>query len=227
MKITEYNIESKKIKNNYRLIMISDLHNKPYKKILKQVEKEAPDAILIPGDLVDRHRKTYKRVLPFLKECNKIAPTYMSLGNHEVKFPVLAPAKIRETGTILLDNEYVQFEELLIGGHSPKTERNWMADFENENNYKILLNHHPEDWKKYLKDKSFDLILSGHAHGGQIRVFNIPIFSPGQGIFPKYTKGYYGNMIVGAGVSNTAPLIPRIGNPREIVKIYLKPENKK
>ena len=225
MKISEYNIESEKITETLTFIMISDLHNKPYKNIINQVREENPDAILIPGDLVDRHRKTYKRVLPFLRECNTIAPTFMSLGNHEVKFPVIVPSRIRETGTILLDNEYVPFHNILIGGHSPKTERTWLKTFEEEEKYKILLNHHPEDWNEYLKDRKIDLILSGHAHGGQIRIFNIPLFSPGQGIFPKYTKGFYGNMIVGAGVSNTAGIIPRLGNPRELVKITIRPKN--
>lgn len=224
MKITEYIIESGKIDREYNILMLSDLHNKPYGKILEQVREENPDLLLIAGDLVDRHRKTYRRVIPFLRECAETAPTYMSMGNHEIKFPVIRPSEIRETGVILLDNDYVPFGDLLIGGHSPGTGREWLDRFESEDKFKILLNHHPEDWKKHLKDRSIDLILSGHAHGGQIRLFGTPLFAPGQGIFPRYTKGFYGNMIVGTGVSNTAPLIPRYGNPREIVKIKLIPE---
>ena len=65
----------------------------------------------------------------------------------------------------------------------------------------------------------FDLILSGHAHGGQIRLFGRGLFAPGQGIFPKYTSGIHGSMIISRGLSNTGGMIPRLFNRREIVYI--------
>jgi predicted MPP superfamily phosphohydrolase len=82
--------------------------------------------------------------------------------------------------------------------------------------------HHPEYRDKYLKDRSIDLILSGHAHGGQIRLLGRGLYAPGQGIFPKYTSGIHANMIISRGLSNTAGFIPRLFNPREIVYIVPK-----
>ena len=226
MKLVSYPIISKKIKSSFSLIVISDLHNKPYKKILNIIKEEKPDAILIVGDLVDRHRKTYNRVIPFLKSLVKIAPTYMSFGNHEVIFPIISRKEFCDTGVHVLDNNYESFHDILIGGNTPFTNDKWLKAFEEEKKFKILLNHHPEDFENYLSEKNLDLILSGHAHGGQIRVFGKGLFAPGQGLFPKYTHGKYGHMIVTSGLANTAaPFIPRIGNPTEIVKINLYPRN--
>jgi predicted MPP superfamily phosphohydrolase len=78
-----------------------------------------------------------------------------------------------------------------------------------------------EFYDKYLKDTDIDLILSGHVHGGQMRVLGKGIFSPGQGLFPKYFHGFHDNrLIVSAGTSNTVSL-PRWGNPCEVVIINL------
>lgn len=71
---------------------------------------------------------------------------------------------------------------------------------------------------------SFDLVISGHTHGGRLRLFGKGLFSPGQGFFPKYTKGLINEHLISAGVSNTA-FIPHIGNPREICLVRLKGYN--
>ena len=235
MLITKYDISSDKLQRDHTLIMLSDLHNKPYKKILKQVKAENPECILIAGDLVDRHRRTWRRVIPFLKSCTEIAPTFMSLGNHEVKFPKISTDQIRATGVILLDNEFTSFDELTIGGQrpiyleKPEDMLAWLHEFEAQQGFKLLLSHHPEYYEKYLKGRSIDLILSGHAHGGQFiintkRHGKVGVFAPGQGLFAHYVHGMYGNMLVGAGLANTvAPFAPRINNPCEIIRIDLHP----
>jgi predicted MPP superfamily phosphohydrolase len=89
--------------------------------------------------------------------------------------------------------------------------------FPSSEKFSILLCHHPEYYPKYLKDKNIDLILSGHAHGGQIRLFGRGLFAPGQGILPKYDGGAFDNrLVVGRGLANTA-FVPRFFNRREIV----------
>ena len=76
-----------------------------------------------------------------------------------------------------------------------------------------------------MKRFDFDLVLSGHAHGGQIRLFGHGLFAPGQGIFPKYTKGLYdGRLIVSTGLKPKEGLIPRINNKRQIVVIDIAPK---
>lgn len=239
MKVTKYERITPEVTSTYNLVMLSDVHNKPFEKLVTQVAGLHPDAILVVGDIVDRHRKTYKRALPFLKACAETAPTYFSYGNHEIKFPKLSAEDITGTGVVLLDNDFITFGDLVIGGHTPYTRFDWLSDFEKEEGYKILMNHHPEYFKKEPDGRKnftgnpglethegIDMILSGHAHGGQWRFFNRGVLAPGQGFMAKYVRGEYGNMIVSTGCANTAtPLIPRFFNPREILYITIRPES--
>jgi len=99
--------------------------------------------------------------------------------------------------------------------HKPDT--GWLSDFTAQPGFHVLLSHHPEYWP--LIPNSIELVLSGHAHGGQWRFFNRGVFAPGQGWWPKWTKGVYdGRLVMSAGLSNTT-WVPRIGNPTEIVYI--------
>ncbi len=99
---------------------------------------------------------------------------------------------------------------------SIRTDLSWLNNFTHSDGFHILLSHHPE-YHDLLPP--VDLLLCGHAHGGQFRLGNRGLFAPGQGIFPTYTKGvYHKNMVVSAGLTNTAR-IPRINNPTEIVYI--------
>ena len=72
-----------------------------------------------------------------------------------------------------------------------------------------------------LRGRDVDLVLAGHAHGGQVRVFGRGLYAPGQGLLPKYTHGVIDHrMIVSAGASNSVS-IPRWGNPCEVLRIEL------
>ena len=222
---TKYEIRTDRIVGNRRLVLLSDLHNVPYGKVLKLTKAAEPDIILVAGDLVDRHRKTYRRVLPFLRECVAIAPTFFSYGNHEVKFPAISAKEFRSTGVTLLDNSWAYWNDLCSAGLTPYTLGDWLPDFERQTAFRILLTHEPEYYFEgpVLQDHDIDLILAGHVHGGQIRLpGNIGLFAPEQGLFAKYVHGQYGNMIIGAGLCNSArPLIPRINNPTEVVVVDL------
>lgn len=99
--------------------------------------------------------------------------------------------------------------------HKPET--GWLEEYCSAPGYHVLLSHHPEYYP--LIPDSIDLILSGHAHGGQWRFFGHGVWSPGQGWWPRYTKGVYENrLVVSAGLSNTT-WIPRLFNPTEVVYI--------
>ncbi|NLL02849.1 MAG: hypothetical protein GX269_00930 [Clostridiales bacterium] len=224
LEISYYTQESKKITVPKKIIMLSDLHNVEYEHIVDAVLDEKPDIITVVGDVVDRHRKTYSRALGFLESLSIIAPTFFSFGNHEVKFDVLSEDDIENTGAVLLDNSYVKYGEMVIGGHTPSKDFSWVDDFERREEFKLLLCHQPEHYKKYLRYRNIDLTLSGHAHGGQWRPFGIPIFAPGQGLFPPYTSGFYeGKLVVGRGLSDVRA-IPRLFNPIEIVVIEVEPK---
>ena len=228
MVITEYTIKTSEIKQDYTFVMLSDLHDKhkSARTAIRYTKMIKPDAIFVVGDLVDRHQKRHAEALPFLRECVEIAPTYFAFGNHEVKYPVYEELDIESTGTHMLSNSWDIFnDDIFIGGQKPFAETDWLRDFEDSDGFTILLDHHPEHYKQYLKNMhpEIDLILSGHAHGGQIRIKNQGIFCPDQWLLPKYTKGLYDDrLLVGTGLSNTGYVVPRLGNPTEVVKINLK-----
>ncbi|MBR6512733.1 MAG: metallophosphoesterase [Clostridia bacterium] len=228
MKITEYTISSNEIKKDYVFAVLSDLHNRDYTEVINLTKSINPDAILIVGDIVDRHRKWHDKAIPFLKDCVQIAPTYFSYGNHEVKYPMITAEDIQNTGVTLLDNSWTLLcNDILIGGQTPKAETDWLREFEDNEQFSILLDHHPEHYKEYLKEQhpEIDLIISGHAHGGQIRIKKQGLFSPGQGPFPKYTKGLYDDrLLVTTGLANTGDPIPRINNEPEVVKLIIRKE---
>lgn len=161
----------------------------------------------------------------FLREAGKIAPVFLSPGNHEWYWLPEDLEIMKETETRLLDNKDCEVEikgiSVRIGGLSTEADFEWLESFCRKDGYKILLCHHPEYYEPYLKDRNINLILSGHAHGGQIRIRNQGIYAPGQGLFPKYTKGIYdGKLIVTTGAANTAS-VPRWGNPCEVVMIQI------
>ncbi|MBR5047618.1 MAG: metallophosphoesterase [Eubacterium sp.] len=165
-------------------------------------------------------KTTYGRT--FLKKASRIAPLYMSMGNHEWYLLPQDRALIKKYRITVLDNEdcetVVKGIPLRIGGLSTMHDTDWLKKYAKKDGTKILLCHHPEYYLRFVlkNDLKFDLVLAGHAHGGQWRFFGRGILSPGQGFLPRLHHGIYGDMVVGAGVSNTF-FIPRFGNPCELV----------
>ena len=219
-----------------KLALLADFHNRPNMAILPSLRAHAPSLILIAGDVVYGRDPLDRQihVLPFLKDCAAIAPTFMALGNHEQNLTAKEIKEIKRSGVIVVDNNWREIDGILIGGLTSAhvtdrrggkkdrvPETKWLERFAAVPGYHILLSHHPE----YLPfiSTDIDLILSGHAHGGQWRFFGRGVYAPGQGWWPKLTKGLYDNrMIVSAGLSNTVRCVPRIFNPTEIV--YVVPE---
>ena len=215
--------------------------------IVDKIKSEKVDFILMPGDIFERldgsKPLAKKAGFELMSACAKIAPVFYSIGNHEnggigswnaIKWSKIKSIpfvydgkdldKIFERGVTLLDNEYVIEDGIAFGGLSsgminekrhPDTQ--WLDEFCMLDCPKILLCHHPEYYKKYLRNRDIDLIVSGHAHGGQWRVFGRGVFAPGQGIFPKYTSGIYdGKLVVSRGLKPSGH-IPRIFNNPEVV----------
>ena len=158
-----------------------------------------------------------------LEQASKIAKVFYSIGNHEWYFTQEDYAVFEKYNITILDNQDTVFNHIRIGGLSTKYDIDWIKSFSKKEGYKILMMHHPEYYDRYIKENdTFNLILSGHFHGGQIRIGKKGLFGPGQTILPKYGYGKYstkkGYMIVSAGLSNTVK-IPRLGNPCEVVII--------
>ena len=235
MKISSYDL-TVNTGNSNRFVFVSDLHGYNNGKILFEIDNISPDCVLVGGDMV-HNDKNYKDGIEFLRLCAEKYPTYCVIGNHEMKLSCDVEDMIRHSGAILLNDEFTEVGGIKIGGlktgyrkgekqgrtmHTPRPNVEWAEKFAGESGCKILLSHHPEYYPEYLKDLDIDLILSGHAHGGQWRIFGKGIFAPGQGFFPKYTSGlYHGRLLVSRGLSNNT-LVPRIFNKRQIVIIELK-----
>lgn len=95
----------------------------------------------------------------------------------------------------------------------------WLDAYCAESGYHLLLCHHPEYYPRYLRERKIELILSGHAHGGQIRLFGQGLFAPGQGLFPKLTSGVTdGRLVISRGLANRQK-VPRLWNPTELVYV--------
>lgn len=139
---------------------------------------------------------------------------------------------LKQAGIVLLDNQDTVYEHgetrIRIGGLSTRYDLEWLHTFSEKTEPKLLLCHHPEYYKRFIRGTQMDrfsLILSGHVHGGQWRIGNRGLLAPGQGLFPEYCYGMYDRkLIVSSGLSNTAG-VPRLGNPREVVLIEWLPED--
>lgn len=251
LQVTKFLIVDSKIAksfNNYRIIQLSDFHNTTSKKLTNQlveeITKEEPDIIVITGDLIDSRRTNVDAAIDFLGKIKDIAPIYYISGNHESRISEYETLKkeMNDLGINLLDNEVIEIQKKddiinLIGIDDPSFSNTIEVDDSEiiedqiksinygENFYTILLSHRPEAFKTYVNE-NINLIFSGHAHGGQIRLpFIGGIFVPNQGFFPKYTSGKYEekntSMIVSRGIGNS--LFPfRINNRPELIVVELK-----
>ena len=244
--ITTYTYESEKLRadlDGYRIVQISDLLNaefgKENKKLLETIRSCSPDIIVITGDLVDSNHTNVERAVAFVNEAVKIAPVYYVTGNHEYW---LDPSEneqmmqgILAAGACDLDDEAVRIEKgdssFMLAGlddqHlSDETLKNLLQEQKNE--LFIVLAHEPQYLQNYA-NAGADLVLTGHAHGGQIRLpFVGGIVAPDQGFLPEYTSGKYNStdteMIVSRGLGNS--IIPvRLFNYPEVVCVELRCKN--
>ena len=236
--------------DGYTIAQISDLHNAEFGQdnsdLVRILEKESPDIIVITGDLVDSNHTDIDTALSFIRQAAKIAPCYYVTGNHEawlVNPYVELENQLLEAGVTVLHDQVIPLSKggnsiQLIGLDDPDFTEETSYDperlFENKlqnmdlaPGFKLLLSHRPELFEAYSVN-GIDLILSGHTHGGQFRIpFLGGIVAPNQGFFPKYDAGEYHEagttMIVSRGIGNS--VIPvRMNNRPEVVIVELDAE---
>ncbi len=219
-------ITNKRLAKPLTLAVAADLHDGPWESLVPELQR--CDAILIPGDLVDRHANTCEEAIRFLQAAPDIAPTFYSLGNHERKFKRLAEywPHVESSRVTVLDNRAVNFEGVEIGGLSSAAggpDPSWLPEFAASPHFRLLMCHHPEYFGK-IEGFDIDLTISGHAHGGQWRIGRQGVYAPGQGLFPSLTSGWYYNrkLFVSRGVNNAA-WMPRLNCPCELVILHLNP----
>ena len=178
--------------------------------------------------LLQKNRSSTRYAYELLSEITKLAPVYMSLGNHEQKLSEEDYLFLEQAGIVLLDNMYkhicVKGFSFCIGGMSSWDYEDFLSEFAAQKGFKLLLCHHPERFEPEILSTDIDLTLSGHTHGGQVRIGKKGkgFFVPGQGVFGAYAHGRFfgGRLIVSAGCSNTVTF-PRLWNPRELVIIEI------
>ncbi|KUG04430.1 ser/thr protein phosphatase family protein [hydrocarbon metagenome] len=231
-----------------RVVLIADLHNHIYgddqSKIVSLIHKQNPDIIALAGDIADDELPILGTEL-FLAGIQGLAPVYYVSGNHEFWSDDIHNIKntIRKYDVKILEHNYEQVKvgnsSIIIGGVDDPDIVNFVDpgfDWEGEMHnaftdiqglpqFKILLAHRPELIEIY-KDHDFDLVLSGHSHGGQVRIPYIlnGLYAPNQGWFPRYAGGVYNHdsltHIISRGVSYN-PRLPRIFNPPEVVVVEI------
>ncbi len=221
--------------DGFTILQVSDLHNRAYgrdgQELIRTVQSLSYDCIVITGDLLDRHLpRRRENGYRFVQAAAGMSPTYCVEGNHEWDIGwERIKGDLLDRGVRVLDNETVSFQReasrlYMIGSNNSATIQDVQA-LVSQNTCSILLAHHPERIETYART-GVDLVLSGHAHGGQVRLFGRGLFSPDQGVLPRYTSGVYtcGNtkLYVSRGAGNHSFLPPRIFNRPEIDLITLK-----
>lgn len=226
--------------NGFRIVQISDFHNARFgndnERLLGKIQAAKPDILVVTGDYVDHRRTNTDVAIALTKELVKICPVYYVTGNHELLLPDaqlsafladLAQAGIRilhDQSEVITRGEacfaLVGFWDNSLWGDMPKEILSRVP----QNIPNVILAHEPQGIWRFAQADA-DLVLSGHAHGGQIRLpFVGGLIAPGQGLFPKYTAGLYTEgstrMVVSRGLGNS--LFPfRIFNDPEIVVVTL------
>lgn len=234
--------------SGYKIAQVSDLHNaqfgKDNEKLIEKLNECEPDIIVLTGDLIDSYHTNIDVSISFAEKAVQIAPTYFVTGNHEARIDGLSEflKRLEDKGGTVLQNESVTLNNenesiTLLGVSDPSFQADYLfgdektvtdsavSDLMNgTEGYTVLLSHRPEMFDVYVKN-NVDLVLTGHAHGGQFRLpFFGGLIAPGQGLFPKYDSGLYTmngtNMIVSRGIGNS--IIPfRVNNRPEIVMVEL------
>lgn len=233
--------------NDFRIVHVSDLHNATFGKnnstLLEIIKASEPDIIAVTGDVIDSRRTNTVIAADFLREALTIAPVYYVTGNHEFRITQTESfiEEVKSLGVTVLENESLTLTEgedsITLCGVSDPTfasdslldeeafvVAHYLEELQKKDSFTLLLSHRPEFFELYA-EYGFDLVLSGHAHGGQFRLPVVGGFiAPGQGLFPEYDSGLYEkdgtSMIVSRGLGNS--IIPlRLFNRPEIITVVL------
>lgn len=242
-----YTYESEQVPqgfDGFRIVQLSDLHNKKYakenKQLLEKIIALEPDLLVLTGDMVDGFSHTdYDKALLLLEQLPQIAPCYYVTGNHEERLKTRGlPAfheKIQAFGISILSEDMVSLtaesgdEIALLGfadGKLFSPHLNEIMAAENQSKLHILLAHEPQLLEDYAAT-GVDIVFSGHAHGGQFRIplTHQGIYAPDQHLFPQLTEGVHTaqntTMYISRGLGNSSfPL--RLCNRPELVCVTLR-----
>lgn len=250
LKVVSYTVKTDKVDEKIRIALLTDLHGCTYgknqKRLIQAVEKENPDVVLLGGDIFD-DKVPYEKSEETIKQLAEKYPCYYVTGNHEYwSYDVDTILKIVEKHGIKIlsgeaDRLEIRGQAMNVGGVDDPDVVRYTIDgtaiqeqlktTESELDselFSVLLSHRPELAELY-QQHDFDLVLCGHAHGGQWRIPGIlnGLYAPNQGLFPKYAGGRYDFdnqiLIVSRGLARESTLALRIFNRPELVIVDIEP----
>lgn len=249
IEVSHYSIETDKLSSDsdpIKIVHLSDLHSKRFgngqKNLIEIIEKEQPDLIVITGDIIDSRHTHFEPALTLLNKSKDIAPTYFITGNHDVAIPNYRDflSQIKDTGATYLNNysQPIELQDAFIHLHGVDDSnligyKNFYENLEvlstamDTEQFNILLVHKPRFLETYAS-LNYDLVFSGHAHGGQIKLPGIGgLYTPGQGFLPKYTEGIIQqndtNLVISRGLGNSLFPVRILNNP-EVVVLTIQPK---
>ena len=245
--VCRYKIRTEKVSSRVRLALITDMHCKkrsnPHSSLMELIKQNRPDIVLLGGDIIENEVTPDTRIT-FLGKLGAAFPCYYVSGNHEYLTGSLSRTKkvVTSHGITVLDGISVSHtagentinicgvDDAAIGNER-LTGQLHSARPEDDSVYSILLAHKPHLHPLYTQ-YGFDLILSGHTHGGQWRIPGLAegVYAPGQGFFPPQAGGEYAldnssRLIVSRGISSVSTVIPRVFNPPELVIVDICPKS--
>ena len=256
---THYTLTSSKLENAIRIVHLSDLHNNEYgpenEELVQAVEEAKPDVIIITGDSVSRKDESIQPAVNLIEKLCRITNVYVSYGNHDVsndeRYQRDMGAAFEEAGAHVLDRAYEDIEmngqtiriggiygfcfsiEYLKTGDANLEECIFLKNFQNTENFTMLLAHLPITWLEHgsLDGWGIDSVFAGHSHGGQIVLPILgPVIAPDQGLFPEKVSGHFTSedgtksIIVSRGLGDSVK-IPRVNNDPELVVVDVVPES--
>ena len=243
LSVVRYKVYTNKIKGKIRLALLSDLHSFSHgigqKKLINAIDSAKPDLIMMAGDIAD-HIIPHTNTKILLRKLGSY-PIYYVTGNHEYKSGEIREIKrfFRELGADVLEgvsrkvtvgNNKINVcgvDDAIIGMKRFKEQLRHCHRQMDEKLFTVFLTHRPEKIDLYNK-LNFDLILTGHCHGGQVRIPRITngFYAINQGFNPKYVGGFYNigeygdrNMVVSRGLSKSTRGFPRVFNRPELVVV--------
>lgn len=243
-----YTVASPKLTAEVRLAVVTDFHSSDNaEEVAAMVASCAPDAVLLVGDLFDddtANRPT-ERTLSLMRQLSAQYPCYYVFGNHEAwtgemdaLYQQTEEAGVTvlrmSSGVLTVRGQRIALcgipdpYEMVFSG-APDTEEQLRQALEDVDSadFTVLLAHRPELLAKYAQFP-LDLVVSGHAHGGQVRIPGVlnGLYAPNQGWFPKLAGGAYTQdgttLIVSRGLAVRTRL-PRIFNRPEVVLVRCVP----
>ena len=258
LELSNYVLSSPKLTAPIRVVQLTDLHNSEFgennERLVRMVQKQSPDLIFMTGDMLNGREDETEIAVSLVRRLIEVAPVYFSYGNHEVTHERMfgrdLTALFEQAGATVLDRTYedvtVNGQTIRLGGiygyclpekyyssgEAKRWECEYLKEFQDTESYTLLLAHLPTCWIRNdnLDIWQIDCVLSGHEHGGQIRLPLIGgLYAPDQGFFPGRSSGIYASqdgkrvMVLSRGLGSGVG-VPRFGNVPEIVVVDIVPQ---